>query len=190
MYRLTILLLPLALLIVSCENKEPADKNTDKSADKTPDKPAAKAKSVKVAKGLCKVEVSLQGVLAAAEPTDVRFTPKTWAGPFTVRKVVPHGTNVEKGDVLVEFETTKLDRAIRDLESEQRLSELAMLQAEAELPVLGKLMPVELAEAERLKKQAIENQERFLAVESREPRRWPNRTSNSLNSASTTLARN
>jgi len=161
MNRAIILLLPLALLIASCENKEPADKNPDKSSDK----PAAKAKTVKVTKGLCRVEVSLHGVLAAGESTDVRFSPKTWTGPFTVRKVAPHGASVDKGDVLVELDTTKLDHAIRDLESEQRLSELAIRQAEAELPVLEKLMPIELAEAERLKKQAIENQDHFLAVE-------------------------
>ena len=76
-----------------------------------------------------------------------------------------HGSTVKKGDVLVELDTEKLDQALRDLETEQRLSELSIQQADAELPVLEKLMPLELAEAERLKKQAAEDQERFLKID-------------------------
>jgi multidrug resistance efflux pump len=167
MNRLAIVVFPLALFIAGCDVNEPADKATDKSADKSADKAADKSadKTVKVTKGPFKVEVSLHGALAAAEMTEVRFSPKTWAGPFTIRKIVEHGTAVKKGDVLVELDPTKIDQAVRDLETENRLSELAIRHAEAELPVLEKLMPVELAEAERLKKQAIENQDRFLKID-------------------------
>ena len=155
MNRLAIAVFPLALIVAGCDRDELADKAADKSA----------AKTVKVVKGPCKVEVSLHGTFAAAEMTEIRFSPKTWSGPFTIRKLVQHGTAVKKGDVVVELDPTKLDQAVRDLETENRLSELAVRQAEAELPVLEKFMPIELAEAERLKKQAIENQDRFLKID-------------------------
>jgi HlyD family secretion protein len=151
MSRFAIVVLPLALLALGYDPKDP------------PEKPAAK--TVKVTRGLCKVDVSLHGVLAAGETTEVRFSPKAWAGPFTIRKVAEHGTTVKKGDVLVELDPEKLDQALRDLETEQRISELAIHQADAELPVMAKLMPIELVESERQKKQAIEDQDRFLKTD-------------------------
>jgi multidrug efflux pump subunit AcrA (membrane-fusion protein) len=151
MNRLAVIVLPLTLIGLSCDLKEPADS------------PAPK--TVKVARGLCKVEVSLRGVLAAAEMNEIRFSPKAWAGPFTIRKVAEHGSTVKKGDVLVDLDPEKLDQALRDLETEQRLTALSITQAEAELPVLEKLVPLDLAEADRLEKQAIEDQARFLKID-------------------------
>src|SRR5262245_35826802 len=138
--RFALLFLPLIPLTMAADPQPPVDK------------PAAK--TVKVTKGLCKVEVSLNGVLAAGDMTEIRFSPKAWTGPFTIRKVTEHGSAVKKGDVLVELDPEKFDQALRDLETEQRVSELSIQLAQAELPVLEKLMPIELAEAERLKKQA------------------------------------
>ncbi len=153
MNRLAIVMLPLALLTLGC------DKDSLTKADK------ATPKTVKVTRGLCKVEVSMRGVLAAADMTEVRFSPRAWTGPFTIRKVAEHGSTVKKGDVLVELDPEKLDQALRDLETEQRLTELSLQQTEAELPVMEKLVPIDLAEAERLKKQAVEDQDRFLKID-------------------------
>ena len=157
MKRFALVVLPLTVLVfaVGFQGAKTSEAEPDKSADKS------SAKTVRATKGPCKVEVSMRGVLAAADTTELRFTPKTWAGPFTIRKVAGHGEAVKKGDLLVELDPEKLDQALRDLETEQRVSDLAIRQAEAELPVLEKLMPVELAEAERLKKQAVEDQDRF-----------------------------
>jgi multidrug efflux pump subunit AcrA (membrane-fusion protein) len=119
MNRLAIVVLPLAALLLGC------DKETATKADK------ATPKTVKVTRGPCKVEVSLRGVLASADMTEARFSPKAWTGPFTIRKVAEHGSSVKKGDVLVELDTEKLDQALNDLETEQRLTELSLQQAEA-----------------------------------------------------------
>ncbi len=151
MFRIAIVILALPLLVLGCELNEPPAKSA--------------AKTVKVTKGLCKVEVALKGVLAAGEMTEVRISPKAWTGPFTIRKVAEHGSRVKKGDVLVELDPEKLDLALRDLETEIRLSELSISLAEAELPVLEKLMPLELAEADRLKKHAVEDLERYLKID-------------------------
>lgn len=153
MNRLAIIVLPLALLLLGC------DKESLTKADKT------SPKTVKVTRGPCKVEVSLRGVLSTADMAEVRFSPKTWTGPFTIRKAAEHGSTVKKGDVLVDLDPEKLDQALRDLDTEQQITELSLRQAEAELPVLEKLMPIELAEAERLKKQATEDQDRFLKID-------------------------
>jgi HlyD family secretion protein len=153
MKRLAIVVLPLTVLLLGC------DKETATKADKTT------PKTVKVVRGPCKVEVSLRGVLGTADMAEVRFSPKAWTGPFTIRKVAEHGIAVKKGDVLVELDTEKLDQALNDVTTEQRLTELSLRQAEAELPVMEKLVPIDLAEAERLKKQAAEDQERFLKID-------------------------
>ena len=164
MYRIVIVVLPLILAPLGCDNNGQADKPAAKMVKEgQADKPAAK--TVKVTKGLCRVEASLRGVLAAGDMAEVRFSPKAWNGPFTIRKIAEHGSAVKKGDVLVELDVAKLDQALRDLETEQRVSELAIRQAEAELPVMERLIPIELSEAERLKKQAIENQDRFLKID-------------------------
>src|SRR5262245_2628649 len=134
MSRIAIAVLPLTLFVLGYDPEKPSEK------------PAAK--TVKVTRGPCKVDVTLHGVLAAGEASEVRFSPRAWAGPFTIRKVAEHGTTIKKGDVLVELDAEKLDQALRDLETEQRLSELAIHQAEVELPVLEKLMPIEMVESE------------------------------------------
>lgn len=151
MSRIAIVVLPLTLCFLGCDVKE----SGSKSAPKT----------VKVTKGMCKVEVSLRGVLAGGDMTEIRFSPKSWSGPFTIQKVALHGSTVKKGDPLVELDPEKLNQALRDLETEQRLSELSIQQAQAELPVLEQLLPVELEESRRLMKHALEDQDRFLKID-------------------------
>lgn len=119
----------------------------------------------KVEKGPLQIEVSLKGVLTAEQMTEVFVKPEAWAMPLVVHKAVPHGTAVKKGTVLLSLDVDKIDQAIRDLKAERALSELAIKQAEEELPVLEKSTPLELAAAERLKKQADEDLKKFLDVD-------------------------
>ncbi len=132
------------------------------------DKPAAEAakpKTVMVEAGPLKVQAELKGVFEAQKAAEISVHPEAWAQPLTVRKAVPHGSTVQQGDVLVEFDTEKLDRAIAALKVEQELAALALELAAQELPILERLLPLDLAAAERAKRHADEDLKQFLDVD-------------------------
>ena len=147
--------------------------------EKPPEKPAAKSKdqpsadkpvtaapaTVKVEKGPFKIEVSLTGVFESARMSQVAVKPKAWSMPLVVEQAVELGTPVRQGEILVELDREKIDKAIQDAEVELSLGELSLRHAEEELPVLEKLLPIELAAAERAKAQADEDLARFLEID-------------------------
>jgi len=111
-----------------------------------------------------KIEVVLAGVLEAKDTTELSLRPESWA-QFVVEEVVEHGARVNKGDVLVALETKKIDEAIRDQELALRLTRLSVEQAEEDVKVLAKSVPMDLASAERSKKHAEEDAKRFLEID-------------------------
>jgi multidrug efflux pump subunit AcrA (membrane-fusion protein) len=131
-------------------------------------KPAA-SDSVKVEKGHFQATVTLKGVFAPTEMTEVVLRPEAWTphsgGVLSVLSAVEHGTSVKKGDVILTMQTDKLDRAIRDLEGDLQLGQLSIRLAEEELPVLEKSLPLDLTAAERGKIQADEDLKKFLEVD-------------------------
>lgn len=135
---------------------------TGQETPKSADKP--KPSTVKVERGPVKVEVTFKGVFEAPEMVEVRQDPEAWAS-FTVAKAVDAGTPVKAGDTLVEFDTEKIDKAIRDMEADQRLAELALRAAEIDLPLTEKATPLELAAAERAYKNAREDFDKFMHVD-------------------------
>jgi HlyD family secretion protein len=155
--------LALFLLVSVALSDEPSGKAPTPKADKP------SAATVKVEKGLFQATVSLKGIFTAAQMTEVAVRPEAWAqglgqNLFVLTAVEP-GTKVKKGDVLVTLQTDKIDRAIRDLETEQQLTQVAIRLAEEEVPVLEKSTPLEIATAERTKRQADEDLKKFLEVD-------------------------
>src|SRR5207245_63734 len=88
------------------------------------------------------------------------WTPHT-GGQLIVKKAVEHGAIVRKGEPVVWLDQEKIDRTIGDLEAELKLTTYAIKQAEEELPVLEKALPLELASAERSTKIADEDLKQF-----------------------------
>ncbi|MHB8900215.1 MAG: hypothetical protein ACYC6Y_15810, partial [Thermoguttaceae bacterium] len=94
-------------------------------AAKTETKPAATQSEAKpeapkpatytVKADLFRIALELDGVFVAGTMTEVDLRPDSWQA-FKVIKAVEHGEEVKKGDVLVEFETDKIDEAIADQE--------------------------------------------------------------------------
>jgi RND family efflux transporter MFP subunit len=142
-------------------------------APKPPEKPAvtaSKPATHKVEKGPFKVEVSIKGTFEAEEAIEVRLSPKAWipamgAAPMTVLHAVEHGTPVKKGDVLVEIDLDRIDHTIKDLKSDEAIAQAAIQQAEKELPILEKDLPLDLAAAERTKRVADEDLDRFHKID-------------------------
>src|SRR5262245_24512949 len=142
----------------------------DKPKDVKPPADLAKAPTHKVEKGPFKIEVTLKGVFEAEQMTEVALRPEVWnpqsgGGMLVLRKAIEHGTTVKKGEPILWLETEKLEQTIRDMENDRHLSELAIKQAEEELPLLEKGAPHELASAERAKKIADEDLKRFIEVD-------------------------
>ena len=114
-------------------------------------KPAADAKKmVKAKKELLEVKLELSGVIESKKNTPVFVKPKSWAD-LTVLEAVDHGTKVKKGDVLIRFETKKLEKAIEDEEASIPLAKLKLETASVELEQLEKTGPISLEEKRRAK---------------------------------------
>jgi multidrug efflux pump subunit AcrA (membrane-fusion protein) len=132
--------------------------------------PGKKPATHKVEKQPFKVERTVKGILTAEQAAEISYRPlpSLQSGPShasqTIRTVVAHGTRVKKGDVLVAFDTTKLDEALDDLAKEKKVLEAGLKVAEEELPLYEKSAPTELAAAESAKKRADEELKYFLEV--------------------------
>jgi multidrug resistance efflux pump len=120
---------------------------------------------VKVEKGSFRIEVTVSGVFEAEHTAELSIRPKAWAMPLVVDRAIDLGTPVKKGDILVEFDRDKIDRAIQDADVEASLSELTLKHAEEELPLLEKALPVDLAAAEQAKTQADQDLKKFLEID-------------------------
>ena len=161
---------PLALVVVGLAGAalaRPGDDTKDGAKDKLPSatKDAPKPPTVKAEKAPFKVEVTLKGVFESPQMTEVLVKPEAWVGGFPVLKAVEPGTVVKKGDALVTFDTEKIDKAIRDLETDQALADLAIRLSELDLPILERMTPLDLAAAERQNERAQEDLKKFLEID-------------------------
>ncbi len=132
------------------------------AAEKAPD--AKPVDTVTAEKGRFEVAFESKGDFEPVDATVVQHKPEQWAQPLEIVRIIPHGTRVNAGDVLVEFDTEKLDRAIADLELDLAIGEKTLEIARRELPVTEALQPLELADMERDTLVATEDLARFLAV--------------------------
>ncbi len=142
----------------------PGDVHSQEPA-KPNEPPIVKPATVKVELGKLVVETTLKGVLEAEPSAELAYEPKAWVGPFAVKSAVPHGTRVKKGDVLLEFDTTTIDKTLRDLKLDRELADIALNVARQELPVLEQFLPLNLATAERDKRIAEEDLKRYETID-------------------------
>lgn len=145
---------------------KPATKPEAKPAESKPDaKPASSEPATHTVKAdLLKIDLELDGVFVAQTMTLVELRPESWSS-FKVVEAVEHGEQVEKGDVLVEFETDKIDEAIADQETAQELASLSLKQAELGLKLLETTTPIDLKMVERQKRMMAEDLARFLKID-------------------------
>ncbi len=153
------------------EPAKPAEAKPEAKAEKKPAeaKPAPKSEPPKpatytVKADMLKIDLELDGTFVAQKMTEVELRPESWS-TFKVVKAVEHGQQVEKGDVLVEFETDKIDEAIADQETSQELAELSLKQAELGLKLLEATTPIDLKMADRQKRMLAEDLKRFLEID-------------------------
>ena len=121
--------------------------------------------TVKVEQRPFKIDVVLSGVFEAKRMVEVSIRPLAWASPLVVESAIELGTPVKKGDILVEFDHAKIDKAIENSEVESAIGDLALKHAEEEVPILEKALPIDLTAALRAKTQADEDLKKFLEVD-------------------------
>jgi multidrug efflux pump subunit AcrA (membrane-fusion protein) len=145
---------------------EAAKKESDaKTAEKSAAKPEAKKrKTLKIEPKRLKIDLTLDGALVASKTEEVTFRPEAWTD-YEIVEVVEHGQKVRKGETLFKFDSEKLNEAIADLELEQRISELAILKADDDMPRMEKTLKLDSAAAERANKQAKEDFDRYQKVD-------------------------
>ena len=85
--------------------------------------------------GPLKITVDLDGVFEARSASEivVRLDEYVPAPALVVVGAVKHGARVKKGDVLVTFDTEKLDKTIDDLRTDLKLSELGLQASRRQL---------------------------------------------------------
>jgi len=129
---------------------------------------AAKTPTFKVEKAPFKVDVTLKGVFESPSLTEVSVKPEAWSlamGPLVVSKAAEAGTAVKQGDLILQLDREKIDKAIRDLEAEQQLADLAIRLTELDLPIAEKSAPLDLAAAEHAKTRTEEDLRKFLDID-------------------------
>jgi HlyD family secretion protein len=163
--------LPLAVVFVImaglalARDDEPAK---DTKAKKPDTAKAVKPPTHKVEKAPFKIDLSLKGVFETPAMTEVVVHFEAWSMPMAPQNVlwaIDPGAQVKKGDVILKLDPERIDKLLRDLESDQRLSELSMQQLETEVAALEKSAPLDIAAADRIKKQTDEDWKRFNEVD-------------------------
>jgi RND family efflux transporter MFP subunit len=125
---------------------------------------AAEPATYTVKKGPFKIELSLKGGFEPEKTYPVSVRLKEWK-VLEVRKAVPHGTHVKRGQTLVEFKLEEIDKLIADATTDRRLAELTLKQAEESLHFMEAATPIDLELAQRAKRNADQDLARYLKVE-------------------------
>ena len=144
------------------EKSATADDQESKSETKSeePKKPE-KPKPFTVESKPLKIEQKLEGIFVAENMEEVALRPDTWAR-YTVVEAVEHGAEVKKGDVLVRFDDEQIEERLAEETIDQRLSELALMQAEEESPRNEKLLKLAYESAKRAYDQLVEDHKYYL----------------------------
>jgi multidrug resistance efflux pump len=140
----------------------PAAKPAKEEPAAAPAPPAAPTYTVK--REPFKIQFELDGSFESRNMAEIIFHPEEWTS-FTVVQAVEHGARVKKGDVLLEFDSEKIDKAIADLRTEQQITEVALKQAEDQLSVLEKSTPLDLELSQRAQRLADEDQKNYFEID-------------------------
>ncbi len=134
---------------------EPAKaREAQPSAKKTEEKEEETLHKVKTGEFIVKAKLS--GIVESGRQTPVSADMKRWV-ELSVLEVVPHGTFVKKGDLLIDLDEKNLKKKIDAMKAAVPLLELEMTAASEELKKLEKTTPLSLSSSRRSKQNAEED---------------------------------
>ncbi len=109
-------------------------------------------------------EVVLSGTFVALETHEITVSTKK-AQSLIIAHIAAHGQQVQKGEVILRLDTTKIDEAIADQQSVAALSALALKEAEAQLQLAIEREPLNKEQTELTKRYEDEDFRRFQEVD-------------------------
>jgi HlyD family secretion protein len=132
----------------------------------TPAKPEVPAPPAThtVKKGPLRITVDLDGIFEAKTAREIIVKPEEW-NMLVVESAAAHGEQVRKGDVILSLDTEKIDRAIADLRTELKLSEISVRLSEEQAKALDRITPLDLDASQRNARIAEEDRKYFFDVE-------------------------
>src|SRR5262249_18377692 len=98
-----------------------------------------------------------------AKPALISIDPDTWAD-FTIEQIVPHGSEVKKGDVLVKFDREGYDRKLEDLKRAVESRALSLATQELSFAKLSEETTLRLDATRRAQRVAAEELDYFVKV--------------------------
>ncbi|MDY0164999.1 MAG: HlyD family efflux transporter periplasmic adaptor subunit [Thermoguttaceae bacterium] len=144
--------------------EKPADEKPAEKKEPTRKPETSKPETHKVARGPLVIQLSLEGVFEARRMHELVLRPETWSA-FKVVEAAEHGDRVDKGQVVIRFETDDIDRALADLRRDVELNKLTFKVAELELKTLERLVPMNLAAVDRERRHTKEDLQFYLKTE-------------------------
>jgi HlyD family secretion protein len=90
-------------------------------------------KSTTVRRGDLQLALDFKGVFEPVQPFEVRLKTRQYHDDFIIKHAVASGTKVARGDVLIEFETDKIDTAIAAAENDLRIADANLVKAQADV---------------------------------------------------------
>jgi HlyD family secretion protein len=86
-----------------------------------------------VRRGNLNLSLDFKGVFEPVQPFEVRLNPRRYHDDFIVTHVVAPGTQVSKGDALLELDTDKIDTAIAAARNDLDIAQANLAKAEADV---------------------------------------------------------
>lgn len=139
---------------------EPAAAKDDKPADKDKKK---EIETVEIVVKPIKVFESFDGRFESTQMQEIKTDFKSWSD-LEIKEVVDEGSVVTKGQVVVEFDTEKLDKAIAEAKFSLRNSEFDFSDAELAMQEIAKTFDLDTAIAQRAWKNAQEDHDYYRKV--------------------------
>lgn len=109
------------------------------------------------------ISASFPATVLPANPDSLMLDAKSW-GDFKIKSILPHGSRVKKGDILVEFDAEDIDKQLVDLRREVEVGKHSLAKAASELDILKQSVPLQLEEAGRNRRIAQEDLAYFLST--------------------------
>jgi len=78
------------------------------------------------------IQVELSGMFVAEDKDEISMEPKEYRGELIVTEILPEGTAVKKGDVLIEFDEATLEKSLEEAKNDRLDAEVKLKKAEAD----------------------------------------------------------
>jgi multidrug resistance efflux pump len=138
---------------------------TPPKSEAAPGKPEAKPETAPAKRETMKVELKLDGTFEPAERHVVQIKTQAWTGEMAIAKLAPHGSKVQKGDVLLQIDGAKLHEAIAAAGVDLASARIQLDRVTEEIKLAAAGESIQKERVERDAREAAERLKYFSEVE-------------------------